>query len=128
MKDLDYYTKLDCLLTEVMKQAGKLCFQDYAALNDVLMETTARLSESREDVPFKEPDYKFSEFGEGWIEYDGKGCPIAEDDLCEILTRREFEGRAGYCEQIDRARNWDWNIYPDDVKNCGNIVAYRLVE
>lgn len=43
MNDLEYYTKLDGLFDEIMQQAGKLVFQNYGTLNEVLMETTKRL-------------------------------------------------------------------------------------
>ncbi len=47
MNDIEFYRKLDALFTEdVMPQAAKMVFQDYARLNEILMETTRRLKES----------------------------------------------------------------------------------
>jgi hypothetical protein len=43
MNDQEYYTKLDGLFDEIMRQASKLVFQNYGTLNEVLMETTKRL-------------------------------------------------------------------------------------
>ena len=47
MTDKEYYEGLDKLFNEIMKQAGKLCFQDFALLNEVLMETSRRKESSQ---------------------------------------------------------------------------------
>ena len=54
MNDQDYYTQLDSIFDEIMSQAGKLVFQNYGHLNDVLMETTRRLQKAHEiEVVYK---------------------------------------------------------------------------
>lgn len=48
MKDSEYYNAVDEIMTEVMEQAGHLVFQDYALLNEMLIETSKRKKISKE--------------------------------------------------------------------------------
>ena len=55
--------------------------------------------------------------GDGWVEYDGSGCPVNLKAKVEIATR-EFHAY-GFAESMN------WEHRPEIP---GNIVAYRVVK
>jgi hypothetical protein len=55
---------------------------------------------------------------EGWIEWSGGECPLADN------TRHEVRFRDGSIEADDEPQTWNWS--EDGVE--GDIIAYRVVQ
>lgn len=63
--------------------------------------------------------WRFSE--DGWIEHDGKGCPVAAR---VIVERRHRDGStSGPAACTPSGSNWHWGAR---LAAAGDIVAYRL--
>jgi hypothetical protein len=67
-------------------------------------------------------DPHYPQPADGWVGFNGGGCPVSEDAVVEVFTKRECD--IGWSSWPKRAGDWDWSI--EDVP--GDIMAYRLVE
>jgi hypothetical protein len=65
---------------------------------------------------------------EGWIEHDGKSCPVPRDAIVRAIIREidggMIEPSGRYAENSARPA-WDWHWGIDQTKS-GAIIAYRI--
>jgi hypothetical protein len=65
---------------------------------------------------------------QGWIEHDGKGCPIESNTLCKVQYFNEpRENAERYRAKAASFRDWPWKN-PRRATSARDIIAYRIVK
>lgn len=71
-----------------------------------------------DSAAFKQPD------ADGWIEHDGKGCPVDGNELVALKTMNKLTGQGIDSLSPRPARNVTWE---DEKRYSHRITHYRLV-
>jgi hypothetical protein len=61
---------------------------------------------------------------EGWIEYEGKGCPVPDGTLVNWRNLEQEDSPLFWDNISEPAQNLDWDI----TGESGDITHYRVVE
>ena len=72
------------------------------------------------DAPEPEPEPEPDARANGWVEYDGGGCPVDANEVVEVFLRKGRPSKDG----PKAAHKWGWSI--EDVG--GDIIKWRRVK
>lgn len=109
-------------LTKELLDALKACV-DYGSMTGaelVKEKAVAVISKAEAEMAEPKPD------ADGWIKWDGGGCPVRRDALVWVRLRDGYE-------ECDDAATFRWRHVGDDACDQfaveeGDIIAYRIVK
>ena len=85
----------------------------------------SKASQANADIDSPVEKWYPADSGE-WVEYDGSGQPVGDDELVDVLLLHERDAHEYKQKENEAWRlcwDWDWFAFSEDE----NIVAYKVV-